>query len=219
MLEKNSSDRKNLGVRLKKVVRNSALVIFALIIILVGVYLYRTHKAIVRVEKYRPQVEAQLGKYGLEKNTQLALAIIYTETKGGERDVMQSSESLNGNGQTNGISNEQESINQGIANLVEILEYANKKGCDVWTGVQAYNYGKSYVDYVAAHGGKNTLDLSRDYSRDVVAPSLGNMTSKTYTHLTWDSLFYNGGRLYRDGGNLFYAKEVHFNFDLLKMLK
>ena len=85
----------------------------------------------------------------------------------------------------------------------------------------AYLYdvdGKAYVDYIAAHGGKNTIALSKDYSRDVVAPSLGNTTGETYYHLTLDSLIYNKGKLYSNGGNIFYAKEVEWNMLLLDLL-
>lgn len=200
---------------MKKIIKRSLLALAVLLLVVVGLYVYRTHEAVKHVEAYKPQVEAQLAKYNLKGDTQLVLAIIYTETKGGSTDVMQSSESISG--QTNTVSSQQESINQGIAQLVTILEDAQQKGCDVWTGVQAYNFGEAYVDYVAAHGGVNTLALSSSYSKDVVAPSLGNTTGATYRHLTWDSIFYNGGKLYVDGGNLFYAQEVHGNFDLLKI--
>jgi len=129
---------------------------------------------------------------------------------------MQSSESLNG--KANEISNEEDSIQQGILNLSKVLEYAEEKNVDVWTGVQAYNYGKSYVDYIAKHGGKNTIKLSKAYSRDVVAPSLGNTSGQTYYHVTLDSLLYNKGKLYSNGGNIFYAKEVAWNMYLLDLL-
>lgn len=71
-------------------------------------------------------------------DTKLALAIIYTETKGKQVDIMQSSESLNGT--TNTFSTEQESIKQGISNLSKVLEYASQKKVDAWAGVQAYNF-------------------------------------------------------------------------------
>ncbi len=156
-----------------------------------------------------------MKKQGLQGDTNLALAIIYTETKGKTADVMQSSESLTG--QTNSISSESESIQQGLSNLTNVLEYAAEKKVDVWTGVQAYNYGKSYVNYIANHGGVNTLALSKTYSRDVVAPSLGNTTGATYYHITLDSLLNSGGKLYVNGGNMFYAREVRWHMYLLKL--
>lgn len=181
-----------------------------------GFYVYRAHKNVKHVMTYEAAVEKSLKAQGLSGDTRLALAIIYTETKGKKADIMQSSESLNG--KANEISTEEESIQQGIANLSKVLEYASEKQVDVWTGVQAYNYGSAYVDYIARHGGKNTIALSKTYSREVVAPSLGNTTGETYYHLTVDSLLYNKGKLYSNGGNIFYAKEVEWNMFLLDLL-
>lgn len=189
-------------------------VIVLVLLVLVGLYAYRVHRNVKNVMTYKSAVEESLKKQGLQGDTNLALAIIYTETKGKNVDVMQSSESLSGKKDT--ISTEQESIRQGLANLTKVLQYADGKQVDVWTGVQAYNFGKSYVDYVAQHGGKNTLALSKSYSKNVVAPSLGNMTGKTYYHLTANSLLFNEGKLYVNGGNMFYAREVHFNMYLLR---
>ena len=106
---------------------------------------------------------------------------------------------------------------QGITNLTEMLEYAHEKGVDVWTGVQAYNFGKAYVDYIAKNGGKNTLTLAEGYSKDVVAPSLGNTTGEEYYHITLDSLLFNKGKLYKNGGNIFYAKEVRWNMKIVHL--
>ena len=184
--------------------------------VLAGFYAYRVHKNVKAVMSYEPVVQRNLAAQGLSEDTKLVLAIIYTESKGKAADVMQSSESLNG--QANGISNKEESIQQGVANLAKVLEYADQKQVDVWSGVQAYNYGKAYVDYVAGHGGKNTIALSKAYSRDVVAPSLGNTTGESYYHLTVDSLLYNQGKLYLNGGNIFYAKEVEWNMLLMRFL-
>lgn len=190
--------------------------IVLILLVFSGFYVYRMHENVKHVMSYEAEVEKTLEAQGLSGDTKLALGIIYTETKGKQVDIMQSSESLNGT--TNTFSTEQESIKQGISNLSKVLEYASQKKVDAWAGVQAYNYGKAYVDYIAAHGGKNTIALSKDYSRDVVAPSLGNTTGETYYHLTLDSLIYNKGKLYSNGGNIFYAKEVEWNMLLLDLL-
>ena len=197
---------------LKKIVG----IVVLLLVMCGGFYVYRAHQNVKHVMSYEAAVKKSLKAQGLSGDTQLALAIIYTETKGTEADIMQSSESLNG--KANEISNEEDSIQQGILNLSKVLEYAEEKNVDVWTGVQAYNYGKSYVDYIAKHGGKNTIKLSKAYSRDVVAPSLGNTSGQTYYHVTLDSLLYNKGKLYSNGGNIFYAKEVAWNMYLLDLL-
>lgn len=47
---------------------------------------------------------------------------------------------------------------------------AKKQGCDLWTAVQAYNFGKDYIAYVKNHGGENTVELAEAYSKDVLSP-------------------------------------------------
>lgn len=189
--------------------------IVLIIIIIAAFWTYQTHKYVKNVIKYESTVNETLKNQGLEGDTSLVLGIIYTETKGKSVDVMQSSESLTG--QANSISNESDSMAQGIKNLAEILDYAETQKVDVWTGVQAYNFGKSYVDYIAKNGGVTNIKLAKKYSRDVVAPSLGNTTGEDYYHITVDSLLYNKGKLYVDGGNMFYAREVKFHMFLLKL--
>lgn len=73
-------------------------------------------------------------------DTKLALAIIYTETKGKQVDIMQSSESLNGT--TNTFSTEQESIKQGISNLSKVLEYASQKRSTLGQGFRLITMGR-----------------------------------------------------------------------------
>ena len=83
--------------------------------------------------------------------------------------------------------------------------------------VQAYNFGTSYIDYIAKHGSKNTITLAKTYSRDVVAPSLGNTTGESYFYYHPLALI-SGGQLYRNGGNIYYSREVHFNLYLIELM-
>lgn len=188
------------------------------LLVFTGLYLYNVRQNVKQVMTYKDYVQTTLNEHGVAGNndTELALAIIYTETKGRAADVMQSSESMSG--QTNMIDNEQDSIKQGIITLSERLEGAAKANVDVWTGVQAYNFGEGYIDYVAKNGGKNTLELSENYSKNVIAKSLGNTEGKTYRHLTPTAILFNGGKLYVNGGNIFYAREVRFNLYLIRIM-
>lgn len=127
---------------------------------------------------------------------------------------MQASESASG--ETNTISDNKASIRQGIQTLSDDLKEAKKKGVDSWTAVQAYNFGKDYIDYVAKHGGTTSLELARAYSRDVVAPSLGNVTGKTYLYLHPISLL-NGMELYVNGGNIYYSRLVETNMTIMNL--
>ena len=140
---------------------------------------YRLHANIQHVLAYESMVKEVLAEDDVDNttNVDLVLAMIYTETKGKTDDVMQSSESSSG--VTNSIKNRKESIRQGVTVLSENLEEAAHHRVDPWTAVQAYNFGKAYIDYVADNGGVNTVELAKAYSKNVVAPSLGNTSGKT----------------------------------------
>ena len=73
------------------------------------------------------------------------------------------------------------------------------------------------IDYVADNGGVNTVELAKAYSKNVVAPSLGNTSGQTYTYYQPVAMYYGGGKLYTNGGNIYYAKEVQFNLFLMRM--
>jgi hypothetical protein len=129
---------------------------------------------------------------------------------------MQSSESVYGVANQAGHS---ESIKSGISFLEQAIEKSNKEKCDIWTAIQAYNFGLAYIDYVAKNGRKNTIELAEKYSLEVVAPSLGNTTGEKYRYLQPFAIKYNGGYLYKNGGNYFYADIVRFNWHLVSWIK
>ena len=164
---------------------------------------------------YRTLVREVLDEQDTVANEELVLAMIYTETKGKVSDVMQSSESMTG--KKNSILNNKESIRQGVQTLSTNLNLAQKKRVDVWTAVQAYNFGRSYIDYIAKHGGENTIDLAKKYSKDVVAPSLGNVTGKTYAYYHPIALLH-GSKLYINGGNFYYSRQVRMNMYIMKVM-
>lgn len=196
-----------------KKIRRLIYVMIAIVLIAKAVTVYR---AVSTVLAYRPLVEQVLAEDDNATNEDLVLAVIYTETKGQSADVMQSSESSTGT--TNTISDNRASIKQGTKVLAENLEEAAKHQTDSWTAIQSYNFGQAYIPYVAKNGGVNTIELARDYSRDVVAPSLGNHSGDTYRYYNAISLLYGGGKLYVDGGNIYYAKQVQFNLYLIKII-
>ena len=61
------------------------------------------------------------------------------------------------------------------------------------------------------HGKHNTQELAEKYSKEVLAPALGNTEGKRYRYLHIFSIFHNGGYLYHNGGNYYYAKIVKWN--------
>ena len=191
-------------------------VLVVAVFLFVGYKLYHIHQDVKHVMSYQPLVREILNEKDTPANEELILAMIYTETKGKEGDIMQSSESATG--ATNTISDNTSSIRQGIQTLTEDIYLAKEKGVDVWTAVQAYNFGPSYIDFIANNGNENTLALAKQYSRDTVAPSLGNTSGKTYAYFHPISLLY-GAELYVNGGNYYYSRQVHFNLYILNFFK
>ena len=184
-------------------------------VIFCGYQTYVVHKNVQNVLQYKDMVKEILDDNDTTANVDLVLAMIYTETKGDDGDVMQSSESSDG--VANSITDSQTSIRQGVTVLSENLTLADEAGVDVWTAVQAYHFGTAYIDYVAKHGGENTIALATAYSRNVVAPSLGNTTGETYFYYHPLALI-SGGKLYKNGGNIYYSREVHFNLYLIELM-
>ena len=184
-------------------------------VIFCGYQTYVVHKNVQNVLQYKDMVKQILDDNDTTANVDLVLAMIYTETKGDDGDVMQSSESSDG--VANSITDSQTSIRQGVTVLSENLTLADEAGVDVWTAVQAYNFGTAYIDYVAKNGGENTIALGTAYSRNVVAPSLGNTTGETYFYYHPLALI-SGGKLYKNGGNIYYSREVHFNLYLIELM-
>ncbi|HFI0447879.1 TPA: lysozyme family protein [Streptococcus suis] len=196
---------------MKKLVR----LILLIVLIFIGIRIFQGYRAVKQVMTYQSMVQEVLAENDTKANEELVLAMIYTETKGESADVMQSSESATG--YTNTITDSKESIRQGVIYLTENLQLAEEKGVEVWTAVQAYNFGPAYIDYIAQNGGEHTLALAEEYSRTVVAPSLGNSTEETYTYFHPLALL-NGGKLYVNGGNIYYAREVQLNMYFMRLM-
>ena len=159
----------------------------------------KNYTALKKVYSYEETIAEQTEKYGISDYQELAMSIMLTESKGEGNDPMQSSESAYG--KQNQFENAQDSIEQGVAYLAKLIKKSVDMDCDLWTAVQAYNFGTDYIDYVAKNGGENTLELAESYSKEVLSPLLGNDNEQTYRYWGWQSITYNGGYLYHNGGN------------------
>lgn len=184
--------------------------IFCVTIVLATCFMvYRNYQILKQVHQFDTQVEQALVENGISEYKDLALSIIFTESKGKGEDPMQSSESYTG--ETGQISTPTQSITQGVAFLAQAIQRSKELKTDIWTAVQAYNYGLDYIDYVAKNGGGNTVELAESYSKDILSPQLGNQEREQYRYYAWRSFLYNGGYLYHNGGNMFYADLVKTN--------
>ena len=190
--------------------------IAGVLLLIGGLFLgYKNYTALKKVYSYEETIAEQTEKYGISDYQELAMSIMLTESKGEGNDPMQSSESAYG--KQNQFENAQDSIEQGVAYLAKLIKKSVDMDCDLWTAVQAYNFGTDYIDYVAKNGGENTLELAESYSKEVLSPLLGNDNEQPYRYWGWQSITYNGGYLYHNGGNLFYADVVKFNQWKIKM--
>lgn len=203
--------------KLRRTVLSVVLILLLLCSVIMGISLVKIQKNVKQVMQWESLVKETTAKYGMEDHSDLVLSIIYTESRGAHVDLMQSSESRYGI--SNQITTSEESIDSGVEHLSQVMKEASEQGCDKWTAVQAYNYGANYIDYVKGHGGKHTLALSEAYSKDYLAPVLGNTDKDTYFYKAPRAIFYNGGKLYKNGGNLFYADHVKWHLKLIQWFK
>ncbi|WP_256869965.1 bifunctional lytic transglycosylase/C40 family peptidase [Bacillus sp. CDB3] len=164
------------------------------------------------VEKWRPLVEKEATAQGMESYVSILLAIIQVESGGtGTRDIMQSSESA-GYGRPNVFQTEEESVRQGVKHLKECLlalkafnmGYENNSKALA----QAYNYGNYFATWLGKRGGEYSLEVAEEYSRTVVAPSLGNTTGITTSYVNETSLRVGKPYRYVDGGNFHYGELI-----------
>lgn len=183
--------------------------ILFLLVISVSAIGYRNYKILKQVHTFDELVTTETKAHGISEYRDLALSIIYTESKGLGNDPMQSSESLTNTAGT--ITASEQSIKQGVLFLAKAIKKAKEADVDIWTAVQAYNFGLDYISYVKENGGKTTVELAETYSRDVLSPKLGNEEQTKYRYYAWRSFIYNGGYLYHNGGNMFYADLVQWN--------
>lgn len=203
--------------KLMKLVKRMLLLLFLVLIFGLGYFGFKIHQNVQQVMAYEAEVEQAVNENNIPEYKYLVLAIIYTESKGRTEDLMQSSESAYGKRQMIGTT--KESIDIGVAFLAQSINQAKEAGCDIWTAVQAYNFGLDYIEFVKARGGKNSLLLAEEYSKEVLSPLLGNTDQKTYRYYRPQALFYNGGYLYSNGGNMFYADLVKMNKQFITWLK
>lgn len=192
-----------------KIIRRLSIILISIIIIGFIYTGYKIRGNVQQVIKYEDQVAAAAEANGIAEYKELILAIIYTESKGRSADLMQSSESVYG--QQAVIDDPQESIEYGVKFLAESIQKNKEAGNDLWTAVQAYNFGLEYIRFVQERGGKNTVALSEEYSKEFLSPLLGNNDGETYPYYRFQSVFHNGGFLYKNGGNMFYADIVKMN--------
>lgn len=161
-----------------------------------------------KVRSYEPQMRAECEAQGIPDAVIPLLALMMVESGGEGGDPMQSSESAGL--PMNTIKDPIASIKQGVKHFKESLETVKQYDCDIWTVFQQYNYGIGYAKWIGARGKKHTLELSMEYSRTVVAPSLGNTTGQTIPYNNPVAIALGVPWRYYNGGNFHYASMIQW---------
>ncbi|WP_042454828.1 lysozyme family protein [Neobacillus dielmonensis] len=112
--------------------------------------------------KYSPVIQEELEKVHLATYTPVLVAIMQQESHGKGGDPMQASESAGF--AKDAITDPVQSIEAGVSYFHRVLTYGNEKKVDFPTIIQSYNMGIGYIDYVAAHGGKHSEELAKQFS-------------------------------------------------------
>lgn len=169
------------------------------------------------VMRWKDMVEKECAAQGVPELVPYVLAIIMVESNGMSEklpDIMQSSESQGWN--MNTISNPKDSIYYGVMHLKGAFDDAKMLGInDLLAIVQTYNFGRNYVNWLAANNKTHSLETADYYSLTVVAPAGGNKNGTRIGYSQAVAVAYNGGYRYINGGNFFYAEIVkqYLSFD------
>ena len=158
------------------------------------------------VLRWKDLVEQITAEEGIPETASVILAIIAVESGGTALDVMQSSESQGL--APNTIIDPEESIRVGVKAFKRAYQKTQLHKMDILVAAAGYNYGNAFIDWLAANGGDYSLEKSEEYSRTVVAPSLGNTTGETYSYPNPIAQKLGKPYLYLNGGNFFYPELV-----------
>ncbi|MGX7197885.1 bifunctional lytic transglycosylase/C40 family peptidase [Enterococcus olivae] len=147
------------------------------------------------VLKYRSLVEKYAKQENVEDYIHILLAIIQVESGGTLKDIMQSSESKGL--PPNTITDPEESIAQGVSYFAGLVRSAEALGVDQQSVIQAYNYGGSFLHYVAKNGKNYSFELAESFSNE-------QANGQRVTYRNELSIPKNGGWRY-NYGNMFYV--------------
>lgn len=158
---------------------------------------------------YEDLIDQYAAKYDVEEYKEYLLAIMEVESGGyGSSDVMQSSESAGLPMDTLGT---EASVEQGCAHFAECLAEAQEMECDLKTVIQAYNYGKGFIPYVAENGGEYSFELAEAFAKE----QSGGATTEFNNEI---AIEINGGWRY-SYGNMFYVPLVEQYVSIIRELE
>ena len=146
------------------------------------------------VQAYAAIIAQKAEEHGISEYVQYLMAIMMVESGGVGNDPMQSLG-------TTDLSAEQRipemSIEYGVAIFAYLLQRGQEAGVDIDTIIQAYNFGASYIDYVAARGREHELAFAADFAS-------ARCSGQKVTYDNEIAVRENGGWRY-NYGNMFYT--------------
>lgn len=178
------------------------------------------------VLRWKPYLAKVTKYYKMSKYNDLFLAIMENESHGlSEKtpDIMQSSESA---GLSPNSLKPEQSIEQAVRYMKAIVEHAkdldksehqnpmlsknqyHDYATDKRLLAQTYAFGGNFLDYINKQKNGYTLKNTENYSKNVIAPLLGNTAGTKYKYSNEISRMYHKEYLYTNGGNFFYGDLV-----------
>ena len=156
---------------------------------------------------WKDEIEAEMKKQEVDLSyLPLLLGILENESRGGGVvDIFQASESRGWSMNDPRMTSELMSIEVGVEHFKKTLEKTLAYGKSVWAIPAGYNFGHAFLDYLNENNLDWTVNVAKDYSATVVAPSLGNTTHQQITYYNAVSTSYNLPFYYRNGGNFHYV--------------
>lgn len=156
-----------------------------------------------KVLKWKPMVEEEAKKQGMEKYVNIILAIIQVESGGNPNPA-------NGNGlmqvEASHGDTPQVNIQKGIAHLKGNIDSGKALGLDLPSSVFQYNFGGLWGQYIKERGGKYSVEHARSYAKMLSERNGGG--GRTYPYITPISKKFNSEYLFLNGGNYYYIENL-----------
>ena len=169
-------------------------------------------------KSWADEILAEMNKQGVpEEYLPILLGILQNESGGGGvTDIFQASESRGWSMNDPRMTSELMSIEVGVEHFKNTLAKTEKYGKSILSVAAGYNFGHAFLDYLDRTNQDWTIEVAKEYSRTVVAPSLGNTVGLQAPYFNEVSKSYDIPYYYWNGGNFHYVPMLlwHLGFDL-----
>lgn len=169
-------------------------------------------------KSWADEIEAEMKKQDVPiEYLPVLLGILQNESGGGGvTDIFQASESRGWSMNDSRMTSELMSIEVGVEHFKNTLEKTQKYEKSILAAVAGYNFGHAYLDHLYKTNSDWSIDNAANYSKTVVAPSLGNTSGTQLSYINEVSASYDMTYMYLNGGNFHYVPMFlyYLGFDL-----